>query len=153
MSFTQNAQFPASLKPAPQQMTLRDNYLDFTGDAGGNFAQQYLPELYEAEVERYGNRTIGGFLRMVGAEMPMTSDQVVWSEQNRLHIAYRKCKISDGGAAVANNVDAEVTLNLTEAGASVGAVRVGQTILMSDVATGLLVQKALVQAVRSSANT
>jgi hypothetical protein len=25
---------------------------------------------------------------MVGAEMPMTSDQVVWSEQNRLHIAY-----------------------------------------------------------------
>ncbi|MAO22801.1 MAG: hypothetical protein CMJ25_18790, partial [Phycisphaerae bacterium] len=25
---------------------------------------------------------------MVGAEMPMTSDQVIWSEQNRLHIAY-----------------------------------------------------------------
>ena len=52
------------------------------------FAQQYLPEIYEAEVERYGNRTLGGFLRMVGAEMPMTSDQVVWSEQNRLHISY-----------------------------------------------------------------
>ena len=151
MSFTQNAQFPASLKPAPQQMTLRDNYLDFTGDAGGNFAQQYLPELYEAEVERYGNRTIGGFLRMVGAEMPMTSDQVVWSEQNRLHIAYRKCSVSDASAAT--GIAATVTLNLTEAGASEGAVRVGQTILMSDVATGLIVQKALVQAVRSSANT
>ena len=53
-----------------------------------NFAQQYLPEIYEQEVERYGNRTLSGFLRMVGAEMPMTSDQVVWSEQNRLHIAY-----------------------------------------------------------------
>ena len=52
------------------------------------FAQQYLPELYEAEVERYGNRTLSGFLRMVGAEMPMTSDQVIWSEQNRLHVAY-----------------------------------------------------------------
>ena len=25
---------------------------------------------------------------MVGAEMPMTSDQVIWVEQNRLHIAY-----------------------------------------------------------------
>ena len=24
---------------------------------------------------------------MVGAEMPMTSDQVIWSEQNRLHIS------------------------------------------------------------------
>jgi hypothetical protein len=145
MSFTETGSFPAQLKPAPQQMALRDNYLDFTGAAGGNFAQQYLPELYEAEVERYGNRTIGGFLRMVGAEMPMTSDQVVWSEQNRLHIAYRKCKISD--AAAANNVDATVTLNLTEAGASEGAVRVGQTILMSDVDTGLIVQKALVQKV------
>jgi hypothetical protein len=26
---------------------------------------------------------------MVGAEMPMSSDQVVWSEQNRLHLAYK----------------------------------------------------------------
>ena len=52
------------------------------------FAQQYLPEIYEQEVERYGNRTLSGFLRMVGAEMPMTSDQVIWSEQNRLHISY-----------------------------------------------------------------
>ena len=56
------------------------------------FAQQYLPEIYEQEVERYGNRTLSGFLRMVGAEMPMTSDQVVWSEQNRLHVAYDNCK-------------------------------------------------------------
>ena len=116
MSFTQNAQFPASLKPAPQQMTLRDNYLDFTGNAGGNFAQQYLPELYEAEVERYGNRTIGGFLRMVGAEMPMTSDQVVWSEQNRLHIAYRKCNGSN--TATGSNANATITLDLTAADAA-----------------------------------
>jgi hypothetical protein len=27
-------------------------------------------------------------LRMVGAEMPMASDQVIWSEQGRLHLAY-----------------------------------------------------------------
>ena len=59
------------------------------------FAQQYLPEIYEQEVERYGNRTLSGFLRMVGAEMPMTSDQVIWSEQNRLHISY-------SGVVVAN---------------------------------------------------
>jgi len=31
---------------------------------------------------------------MVGAEMPMTSDQVVWSEQNRLHIAYNDVTIA-----------------------------------------------------------
>jgi hypothetical protein len=28
---------------------------------------------------------------MVGAEMPMTSDQVIWSEQNRLHVSYEAC--------------------------------------------------------------
>jgi hypothetical protein len=150
-SGTKTGAFPAQLKPAPQQMALRDNYLDFTGAAGGNFAQQYLPELYEAEVERYGNRTIGGFLRMVGAEMPMTSDQVVWSEQNRLHIAYRTCDGSD--SATGANANATITLDLASAGASEGAVRVGQTILMSDAATGLVVQKALVQTVTSSSGS
>jgi len=76
-----------SIIPSQQQLLLANNYLAF--NAGANdFAQQYLPEVYEAEVERYGNRTLNGFLRMVGAEMPMTSDQVIWSEQNRLHVAY-----------------------------------------------------------------
>ena len=79
-----------SLIPSSTQQLLPSNYLQFnTAAAGANdFAQQYLPEIYEQEVERYGNRTLSGFLRMVGAEMPMTSDQVIWSEQNRLHISY-----------------------------------------------------------------
>jgi hypothetical protein len=76
-----------SIKPSQKQQVLTDNYLSFN-DGTNDFAQQYLPEIYEAEVERYGNRTLSGFLRMVGAEMPMTSDQVIWSEQNRLHVAY-----------------------------------------------------------------
>ncbi len=86
-----------TIVPSQLQQTLANNYLTFDGAAGGNFAQQYLPELYEQEVERYGNRTLSGFLRMVGAELPMTSDQVIWSEQNRLHIAYDDCL--NGGAA------------------------------------------------------
>ena len=77
-----------SIKPSQKQQLLDDNYLNFTDGSGNDFAQQYLPEIYEAEVERYGNRTLSGFLKMVGAEMPMSSDQIVWSEQNRLHIAY-----------------------------------------------------------------
>ena len=82
-----------AIVPAPNQQLLANNYLQFNqGGANANdFAQQYLPEVYEQEVERYGNRTLSGFLRMVGAEMPMTSDQVIWSEQNRLHIAYDGC--------------------------------------------------------------
>ena len=69
--------------PLPTQQTASANYLDFnTG-----WAQQYLPELYEAEVERYGNRMLSGFLSQVGAEEAMASDQVVWSEQGRLHLS------------------------------------------------------------------
>ena len=42
----------------------------------------------EAEAEVFGNRTISGFLSQVGAEEAMSSDQVIWSEQGRLHLAY-----------------------------------------------------------------
>jgi hypothetical protein len=69
--------------PAPVQQTLSSSYLDFST----GWAQQYLPELYEAEVERYGNRMLSGLLAKVGAEEAMASDQVVWSEQGRLHIS------------------------------------------------------------------
>jgi len=77
------------LTPRPTQSLWGDNYLSFdSASGGGTFAQQFLPEIYEKEVERYGKRTISGFLKMVGAEMPLASDQVIWSEQGRLHIAY-----------------------------------------------------------------
>jgi len=56
-----------SLIPSSQQELLNSNYLQFNGGTAANgdsttFAQQYLPEVYEAEVERYGNRTLSGFL-------------------------------------------------------------------------------------------
>ena len=153
MSFVTGGSFPASIKPAQSKMALNENYLDFTGAAGGNFAQQYLPELYEAEVERYGNRTIGGFLRMVGAEMPMTSDQVVWSEQNRLNIAYKAVTLTNAGAGA--NITGTITLtDIGTAGqAAKGALRVGQTVLISDAATGLVTRKALIQTATNPATT
>ena len=123
--------FLGSIKPSQKQQTLESNYLNFTDGSGNDFAQQYLPEIYEQEVERYGNRTLSGFLRMVGAEMPMTSDQVVWSEQNRLHIAY------DG---VASNVaGTELTITVGGAGATLvqNVVSPGQTIVVADPATGV----------------
>ena len=100
-----------SLIPSQAQEILNSNYLQFNqggpagpGNGGDSFAQQYLPEIYEQEVERYGNRTLSGFLRMVGAEMPMTSDQVIWSEQNRLHIAYTGFGVAANGAGPIDNV-------------------------------------------------
>ena len=98
-----------SLIPSQTQEILNSNYLQFNaggaagpGNGGDSFAQQYLPEIYESEVERYGNRTLSGFLRMVGAEMPMTSDQVIWSEQNRLHVSYDNATVVATGGAAAN---------------------------------------------------
>ena len=118
-----------SIVPSQTQQLLANAYLAFDGAAGGNFAQQYLPELYEQEVERYGNRTLSGFLRMVGAEMPMTSDQVIWSEQNRLHVAYTNC-VSNQGAA-----NPTITIPVTAAGvvpAIANVISPGQTIVVMD---------------------
>ena len=92
-----------SLVPTPFKSVTQGSYLNFADGSGNDFAQQYLPEIYEAEVERYGNRTISGFLRMVGAEMPMTSDQVIWSEQNRLHLSFEN---GMGGSGVPANASA-----------------------------------------------
>jgi len=73
---------------AAQKQTLASNYLDLAGTADEGWAQQYLPDLMEKEAEVFGPRTISGFLSKVGAEESMTADQVVWSEQGRLHLSY-----------------------------------------------------------------
>ena len=70
-----------------QKQTLATNYIDFNQDMG--WAQQYLPDLMEKEAEVFGPRTISGFLSQVGAEEAMQADQVIWSEQGRLHLSYK----------------------------------------------------------------
>ena len=76
---------------------LATNYIDFaTAGSSDGWAQQYLPDLMEKEAEIFGNRTISGFLSQVGAEESMTADQVVWSEQGRLHLAYTATAYGDG---------------------------------------------------------
>ena len=124
-----------SLIPTQKKQALEGNYLNFT-DGTNDFAQQYLPEIYEAEVERYGNRTLGGFLRMVGAEMPMTSDQVVWSEQNRLHISYENVIATNAGAVGAKV--STLTIPVGGAGATLvqNVVSPGSTIVVMNPTTG-----------------
>ena len=99
------------LTPRPTQTLWGDNYLSFdSASGGGTFAQQFLPEIYEKEVERYGKRTVSGFLKMVGAEMPLASDQVIWSEQGRLHIAYDSLESGANSVQVAVAADNTITL-------------------------------------------
>ena len=135
-SFTGSAGALAHLTPRPTQTLFNDNYLSL-GDM--NFTQQFLPEVYEKEVERYGNRTISGFLRMVGAEMPMASDQVVWSEQGRLHVAY------DPVVTTATTV----VIPANAAGGVQNVIGAGATIVVAS-ANGLTVEKAYVQAVAAA---
>ena len=126
-----------SLVPSQAQEILNSNYLQFNSNAAGaqntnSFAQQYLPEIYEQEVERYGNRTLSGFLRMVGAEMPMTSDQVIWSEQNRLHISYANVGVVAAGGTTS-------TLSVVAAGAAASlqnVISINDTIVFLNPATG-----------------
>ena len=133
-----------SIKPSQKQQLLESNYLNFTDGSGNDFAQQYLPEIYEAEVERYGNRTLSGFLRMVGAEMPMSSDQVVWSEQNRLHIAYDT-------VTKATETTLTFALNAT-AGSSFVAnvISKNQTLVVIDPATGQDIKVFVTDSVNTS---
>ncbi len=119
MSFATGGAFPASLTPSPTKTLFNGNYLAI-GSNDFNFTKQFLPEVYEKEVERYGNRSIGSFLRMVSAEIPMASDEVVWSEQGRLHIAYDDAVIATDNDATDN------TINITG-----HAIKVNQTIVVS----------------------
>ena len=123
-----NPQF-GSIVPSPIQTPSPSAYLAFNGGAN-DFAQQYLPEIYEQEVERYGNRTLSGFLRMVGAEMPMTSDQVIWSEQNRLHISYDQCTVAAAGGANASVV------TIGGGATATNVISVNDTVVLLDPASG-----------------
>ena len=91
---------------APQKALLSSNYIDFTASGTQCWAQQYLPDLIEAEAEVFGNRTISGFLSQVGAEESMTSDQVIWTEQGRLHLSYvGKYDTNENTFTVATDID------------------------------------------------
>jgi len=119
-----------TLTPRPTQGLFGDNYLSL---ADMDFTKQFLPDVYEKEVERFGNRTVSGFLRMVGAEMPMSSDQVVWSEQGRLHVAFDDVAIADA-TVTTNIVDVQSADNK-------GLLGVGMTVI---IASGFNVVKARV---------
>ena len=135
-----------SLSPMPSPTVSDQNFIDFTSSSTAGWAQQYLPELYEQEVERYGNRTIGGFLQMVGAEMPMSSDQVIWSEQNRLHIAYKNDDVTANSTVVVTTAASGL---ITLGSALNNAVRQNNTVLITDAATGLKTLKCIVSAAPS----
>ena len=127
-----------ALTPSASKSTLPSNYI-----TSFDFLTQYLPDTYEREFERYGNRSINAFLRMVGAEMPTNSDLIKWEEQGRLHTKYEGCTTTGADGATASTAVPYIT-----AGAVACNFRVGQTVLLSLEGAGATVSnKAIVTAV------
>jgi len=112
-----------SFQAAPLQQTLSDNYLDIQTNG---WAQQYLPDLMEAEAEVYGKRTISGFLGQVGAEEAMSADQVIWSEQGRLHLSYQADCLDASASTINITKDIDGVARTTDHG-----IRVGDQVLIS----------------------
>jgi hypothetical protein len=137
--------------PAHRQQTLSTNYFDFTATAGQGWAQQYLPDLMAQEAEVFGPRTISGFLAQVGAEEAMQADQVIWSEQGRLHLAYTMTLTTQAGGSATNGglitINDHIDTNATYTPSSHG-VRVNDTVIL---ATANAVLKALVVHVNGDA--
>ena len=145
--------------PASGRQALVSNYLDLaTGSAdtlGG--AQQYLPDLMEKEAEVFGPRTISGFLSQVGAEEAMAADQVVWSEQGRLHLSYLGHVHSTAGGVdstcqidIVSDIDGNTEVAGGTAAAPNHGIRVNDTIIISDSVNGVL--KGLVVAINTDAD-
>ena len=109
-----------NITPSAVKATLPTNYI-----TNFQFLNQYLPDTYEQEFERYGNRSIASFLRMVGAELPSNSDMIKWAEQGRLHTKYTDVWTTNAAGATS----ATITYNL-QAG-SVCNFRAGQTVFIS----------------------
>jgi len=135
--------------PNHRKLTLSDNYLDLSSASNAGWGQQYVPDLMEKEAEVFGPRTISGFLSQVGAEEAMTADQVVWSEQGRLHLSYKghiESKNATGGGDI--TIEADIDGSTTDI-ANHG-IRVNDTVI---VANSEAVAKCLVIEVASAVIT
>lgn len=123
------------LQPSAKKATLPTNYI-----TNFDFLNQYLPDTYEAEFERYGNRTINSFLRQVGAEIPSNSDLIKWTETGRLHTKYASVS-----TAASTSADTAV-MTVADSGITECNFRVGQVVFLSNNASSQSA-KAIITAV------
>ena len=140
------------LQPSAQQTPLSTNYIN-----NFDFLNQYLPDVYEKEFERYGNRSVASFLRMVGAEMPSNSDLIKWAEQGRLHTKYQA--VTSAAAAGQDQAVWTIPNNIANFNPALGgtsnqaAFRAGQTVMISDNTGGSALQnKGIIIVAPTAAN-
>jgi len=116
--------------PASLKQTLSTNYLDLSSADNAGWGQQYVPDLMEKEAEVFGPRTISGFLAQVSAEEAMTADQVVWSEQGRLHLSYKAHAFAENKVRLTFDIDEAA--GATSGILAVHGVRLNDTVLVSN---------------------
>ena len=104
-------------KDYTQKVIGADNYLDLQTSG---WAQQHLPDLMEKEAEVFGKRTISGFLSQVSAEEAMSADQVIWSEQGRLHLAYEATIVSAAASTMKIAKTMDGVAQTTDHGINIG---------------------------------
>jgi hypothetical protein len=137
MAGTVQASPGVAITPSSVKATLPTNYI-----TNFDFLNQYLPDTYEKEFERYGNRSIASFLRMVGAELPSNSDLIKWAEQGRLHTKYASVT-----AVGASGGDDSVTFDI---GTGTCVFRIGQTVFLSNNASASSSYKGIITALPAS---
>ena len=125
------------LQPSSKKATLQSNYL---GSNDFDFLNQYLPDTMEKEFGRYGDRSIGSFLRNMSAEIPSNSDLIKWSEEGRLHTKY--INVTSGAAITSDTA----VLTVADAGITACNFRVGQTVFISANASAVA-NRAIITAV------
>lgn len=147
----------AGLSPGVKKQLDNQNYIDFKSEDHQQWAQQYMPDLYDEEVQIYGDRTLSGFLSRAGAEIPLQSDQVIWQEQNRLHIAYNKCAFDTGVSSSSSLTKTGLKLNVQNDQNAVSsstphAIRKHATVVIMDESTGVEAKAVVVSVLDESVN-
>jgi len=131
------------ITPSSVKATLPTNYI-----TNFDFLNQYLPDTYEQEFERYGNRSIASFLRMVGAELPSNSDMIKWSEQGRLHTKYTNVIPSSAAGS-----DTATFTMATTSPVTVCNFRVNQTVFISSQSVAANSGRGVISAVAADGST
>jgi hypothetical protein len=119
------------LQPSSVKATLQSNYI-----TNFNFLSQYLPDTYEQEFARYGDRSVSSFLRRMGAEIPSNSDLIKWTEEGRLHTKY--VGVTTTGAVSSG-------LQTFDIGTGTCVFRIGQTVMLSSASVNKL-EKGIITA-------
>jgi len=131
------------LQPSSVKSTLQSNYI-----TSFDFLSQYLPDTYEQEFARYGDRSISSFLRRMSAEIPSNSDLIKWTEEGRLHTKYASCT---SAAAAGQDTAVWTVADVDGSGNYLNCnFRIGQTVFLSSNSDSTKSDKAIITATTAS---